>query len=512
MAHNILKRFALSTELNFRRNGPQLVQIFVHDLDMTKQNLCDVLDIPARHPSPTSQPDIPARHQAWRKKHLCDMLCQDWVWFQTYLFKNLVEDFAEHPRRCLATWQLARPNWAIGPIAAWPKFAHACMQFAKYIVGKYVFGPAPGLLLGLELEIQQWSMPDLLAISLDLESSTRILAAIFFCKIQVDFVWMVILAFFLWLWNLPQILSVDPAALSPHETSETATHNNARRSGLTLGCELSYHDLPLCTGHDDDGTPVVEMKPWPFLLPNKMVWGLLSRLQFALNLSPISCSLGLMFFSIPFAMVLEAQALLDDGFLDILADLSKLDEYWAICFRSTLHILQLRINRDLFQSCYMATCHIHQKLKWWMLFLSPFPMSHLGCPIILFVCGHVTRAIKKNVSDEVMRAKHSDVAIWSSIGSLNWHQEHQILHRADFSSQRSQVPAMSMRVTSTSLCNVLASTFATHWLVQSSMWWIHKKRTSTLFWHLPSFIPELSLICLGAGQLFFHHDPMRWLR
>ena len=150
-----------------------------------------------------------------------------------------------------------------------------------------------------------------------------------FCKIQVDFVWTVILAFFLWLWNLPQILSVDPAALSPHETSETATHNNARRSGLTLGCDLSYHDLPLCTGHDDDGTPVVEMKPWPFLLPNKMVWGLLSRLQFALILPHISCSLGFIFFLDPVCMVLEAQALLDDGFLDILADLSKLDEYWA---------------------------------------------------------------------------------------------------------------------------------------------------------------------------------------
>ena len=46
-----------------------------------------------------------------------------------------------------------------------------------------------------------------------------------------------------------------------------------------------------------------------------------------------------------------------------------------------------------------------------MLFLSPFPMSHLGCRIILFVCGHVRRAILKKVSDEVMRAKHLDVAI-----------------------------------------------------------------------------------------------------
>ena len=70
-----------------------------------------------------------------------------------------------------------------------------------------------------------------------------------------------------------KIICNDSATLSPHETSETATHNSAKRSGLTLGCELSYHELPVCTGHDDDGTPVVEMKPWPFLLPDKMVRG-----------------------------------------------------------------------------------------------------------------------------------------------------------------------------------------------------------------------------------------------
>ena len=36
-----------------------------------------------------------------------------------------------------------------------------------------------------------------------------------------------------------------------------------------------------------------------------------------------------MFLSIPFAAIIEAQALLDDGFLDILVDLSKVDEYWG---------------------------------------------------------------------------------------------------------------------------------------------------------------------------------------
>ena len=37
----------------------------------------------------------------------------------------------------------------------------------------------------------------------------------------------------------------------------------------------------------------------------------------------------MMFFSIPFGAMIEAQTLVDDGFLDVLVDLSKLEQYWG---------------------------------------------------------------------------------------------------------------------------------------------------------------------------------------
>jgi len=61
--------------------------------------------------------------------------------------------------------------------------------------------------------------------------------------------------------------------LSPTQTSESAMNNAAKRTGLAMGCDLHYLDLPVFTGHGDDGTPLIEMKPWPFLLPSNMAWG-----------------------------------------------------------------------------------------------------------------------------------------------------------------------------------------------------------------------------------------------
>ena len=61
--------------------------------------------------------------------------------------------------------------------------------------------------------------------------------------------------------------------LSPTKTSESAMHHAAKRTGLAMGCDLHYMDLPMCTGHGADGVPMIEMKPWPFLLPSTMVWG-----------------------------------------------------------------------------------------------------------------------------------------------------------------------------------------------------------------------------------------------
>lgn len=59
--------------------------------------------------------------------------------------------------------------------------------------------------------------------------------------------------------------------LSPEtDTNEQLVHNAARKSGISLDCNLSYLDLPLCVGHTDDGTAMVEVQPWPFLLPSDM--------------------------------------------------------------------------------------------------------------------------------------------------------------------------------------------------------------------------------------------------
>ena len=58
--------------------------------------------------------------------------------------------------------------------------------------------------------------------------------------------------------------------LSPDDTNENMLHNAAKRAGLSI-CDVQYLDLPICTGHCQDGTPTVEIQPWPFLLPSVMV-------------------------------------------------------------------------------------------------------------------------------------------------------------------------------------------------------------------------------------------------
>ena len=62
-----------------------------------------------------------------------------------------------------------------------------------------------------------------------------------------------------------------PYQLSPTDTNERALHSAARRAGVTFPCEISYLDIPICSGFDDYGAPIVEVKQWPFLLPSDMV-------------------------------------------------------------------------------------------------------------------------------------------------------------------------------------------------------------------------------------------------
>ena len=68
-----------------------------------------------------------------------------------------------------------------------------------------------------------------------------------------------------------------PCSLSPSTTDEMVTHSAAMKANVAMQCEVSYLDLPLCVGYDDYGTPVVEVQPWPFLLPSVLVTWLIVK-------------------------------------------------------------------------------------------------------------------------------------------------------------------------------------------------------------------------------------------
>lgn len=54
------------------------------------------------------------------------------------------------------------------------------------------------------------------------------------------------------------------------KTDETLLHQAAKKSGVALQCDVKYLELPMCTGHSDSGEPIIEVKPWPFLLPSDL--------------------------------------------------------------------------------------------------------------------------------------------------------------------------------------------------------------------------------------------------
>ena len=57
---------------------------------------------------------------------------------------------------------------------------------------------------------------------------------------------------------------------SPTQHGEQALHKLAKKAGLSYPCDLSYLEIPVCSGHDDDGCPTMEIKAWPFLLPQNL--------------------------------------------------------------------------------------------------------------------------------------------------------------------------------------------------------------------------------------------------
>lgn len=55
--------------------------------------------------------------------------------------------------------------------------------------------------------------------------------------------------------------------LRPGQT-ERRLHNAVVRHGLGLDCNLEYRAIPICTGHDEEDRPIIELVEWPFILPH----------------------------------------------------------------------------------------------------------------------------------------------------------------------------------------------------------------------------------------------------
>lgn len=54
-------------------------------------------------------------------------------------------------------------------------------------------------------------------------------------------------------------------------TGESMVHRAAKKAGISLGCDLQFLDLPMCSGYDSDGSPKMTIQPWPFVLPSDLV-------------------------------------------------------------------------------------------------------------------------------------------------------------------------------------------------------------------------------------------------
>jgi len=192
-----------------------------------------------------------------------------WYWTAFSPFQNHHDP---DPRRCPARWN-DKSSTGVGPTASRPQVGVCCRQ-SKLDIFCIVF--SSGWPLALDLGILQQSMPVQLVIYLHLKFSTRHFSA-FSLKSICQTVW----------WSsFKSVNACEPLFrlycmdckicanyLSPNRTSESAMHSASKRTGLAMGCDLQYLDLPMCTGHTDDGTPLIEMKPWPFLLPSNMAWG-----------------------------------------------------------------------------------------------------------------------------------------------------------------------------------------------------------------------------------------------
>ena len=82
-----------------------------------------------------------------------------------------------------------------------------------------------------------------------------------------------------WFLHVPflQICTVPHAPLGasirPNQ-SEQRTHAAVLRHQFGLDCQLEYRSIPVCSGHTDEGAPIIELVEWPFVMPCTLATGL----------------------------------------------------------------------------------------------------------------------------------------------------------------------------------------------------------------------------------------------
>ena len=69
-------------------------------------------------------------------------------------------------------------------------------------------------------------------------------------------------------------------------------HAAALKHGLTLGADVTFMDIPVCGGHQDDGTPILEIQNWPLLQPH-----LLAPLFGKIQVYVLTCFNNITFYS-----------------------------------------------------------------------------------------------------------------------------------------------------------------------------------------------------------------------
>ena len=66
-------------------------------------------------------------------------------------------------------------------------------------------------------------------------------------------------------------VDVDPYGSFARTNQERSFFSACAKEGLSLDCQLEYVTLPVASGEDELGNPIVSLQPWPFILPHIFV-------------------------------------------------------------------------------------------------------------------------------------------------------------------------------------------------------------------------------------------------